>query len=140
MVPEQTILRLSREAAEGSKILSGREAARLTGGVPVYADMGGVFVVFGDGRVLSLEHDTTNVRPVEDPVWRMVALVSAAKKFPELAALMPERPPNAVTCPDCGGSGVRFAKNLICGTCHYSGWVNPQKEAEERPNRKPDHT
>ena|SRR5579863_6315423 len=89
MVPDKTIRRLSHEIAEGSKWDWQREAARLTGGVPVYSDMGGVLVVLGDGRVLSLEHDTTNVQPEEDSGWRMIALVSAAKKFPELAPLMP---------------------------------------------------
>jgi hypothetical protein len=122
MVSDETIRRLSLSEAEGSSSTDAREAARATGGVPAYEDLGGVLVVFGDGRVMHFDPDAKTVRAVSDPKWRSVALVKAAAKFSELASLVPSRPPDAATCPTCHGDGTLLG-GVLCGVCGGSGWV-----------------
>jgi hypothetical protein len=83
MLPDETIRRFSREVAEGSQYAWARDAALLAGGVPVYADMRGVLVVFGHGRVMPVS-DSNAIRIVEDKRRHTIAYVSAARRFPEL--------------------------------------------------------
>jgi hypothetical protein len=117
----QIIGRLSHEAAVGASPSVDRDAAARTGGVPVYADMGGVLVIMPDCSVLYYNPETDRVNPVDD-CWRVVALVKAAKKFRELQQLRPVRPDNAVTCAQCGGEGVVLGR-LDCGVCFGTGWT-----------------
>jgi hypothetical protein len=123
MVPDETIHGLSREAAERSPDRHKRKAARITAGVPVYSDMMGELVVFGDGRVLYFDTETNTVRPVEEDLWRRIALAQAAQKFPEQKSLLPSKHPGTITCLECGGTGV-VCRGIICGSCQSLGWVD----------------
>lgn len=116
-----TIMRLSHEAAVGASLSEAREAAARTGGVPVHADLGGVLVLAPDGSVLHYDPDSGGVSLVADEHWRILALVKAARKFPELQQLRPPRPKTAVACPPCGGDGVILG-GVDCGACSGSGW------------------
>jgi hypothetical protein len=121
MTLEDDIRRLSRHMAEHAASEFARKAAALTGGVPVYSDMGGTLVVEPTGEVLLFDHDTGTVKSPGEPKWTLAALAKAAERFPELAALAPVRPPDAGTCPACGGSGLILS--IDCGTCMGLGWL-----------------
>ena len=114
--------RLSQEAAAGGSPSEAREAAARTGGVPVHTDLGGVLVLAPDGSVLHYDPDSGQVNPVADDRWRVLALVKAARKFPELQPLRPRRPATAVACPQCGGDGVVLG-GVDCGVCSGIGWT-----------------
>jgi hypothetical protein len=118
----EIIKRLSSEAVTAASPLEAREAAARTGGIPVYADMGGILVVAPDGSVLHYDPDNGQVSPVREDCWRIVALVKAARKFPELRQLQPRKPDTASTCAQCGGEGVVFG-NIDCGVCWGTGWT-----------------
>jgi hypothetical protein len=122
MTLEGEIRRLSKEVAESDQSIPARQAAERTGGVPVYSDIGGTLVVAPNGDVLHFDPDTESVRPVTEDRWRNLALARAAKRFPELVVLAPLRPPDATTCPACGGLGVVLG-SVGCAECTGLGWV-----------------
>jgi hypothetical protein len=102
--------------------------------LPVYLDWTGFVGLREDGELLFVGSD-----PPQDPAileeahFRRIALAVAAQDYPELAFLRPERPPDAVVCPSCGGAGrvvlagVQAPPNVLCA-CGGLGWV-PQAEA-----------
>jgi hypothetical protein len=118
----EVISRLSKEAAVGASLSETRDAAARTGGVPVHTDLGGVLVVAPDGSVLHYNPESCTVNVVLERGWRVLALVKAAAKFPELRGLRPARPSTAVTCTLCGGHGVILG-GADCGLCFGSGWT-----------------
>jgi hypothetical protein len=122
MRTNEEISRLSNKLAEDSSSADVREAARITGGVPAHIDMTGILVVLTEGKVAFFDTETRTVRDVEDDSWRTIARVSAAKKYPELQPLVPERPPDAQTCVECEGSGMVMGM-AICGNCYGLGWI-----------------
>jgi tetratricopeptide (TPR) repeat protein len=99
-----------------------REAAKITNALPVYGDLGGILCISRDGRVLCLDNSGL-VTVVTDDFWRIVAAVSAAEKYPELSAILPERPPGAKPCSDCSGFGKFMTSRAFCGKCRGLGWV-----------------
>jgi hypothetical protein len=119
---DEIISSLSKRLGTDAESDDVRAAAKLTGGVPVYADIGGILIVLTDGRVVHFDPDTHIVTPVTDTKWRRVALANAARKFPELATLLPARPTDARSCTVCGGTGVLLGAN--CGSCSGLGWVD----------------
>lgn len=125
------IERLSREAAAGASLPEAREAAARTGGVPVHADLGGVLVLATDGSVLHYDPEGGRVSPVEDIRWQLLALVKAARAFPDLRQLRPGMPDTAVACERCGGRGVILG-DLDCGACFGIGW-NPEPPPPRGP-------
>ena len=114
------IERLAREAASPAGPEVTREAARRTGGVPVHADLGGVLVVAVDGSVLHYDPETDTVSAADER-WRSLARAKAARLFPELRSLAPQRPFGSVACDQCGGSG-EILGGMDCGACLGVGW------------------
>lgn len=117
----EAIRALSRDAAQHDRD-EVRAAARLTGGVPVHWDLGGVLAVTPDGGVAYYDPETGEVCVEREAGWRTLARVKAARKYPELQTLLPERPGTAVTCSQCGGSGTVFG-HIDCGACFGAGWI-----------------
>jgi hypothetical protein len=104
---------------------------RRAGALPVYADLGGALLIERTGRVLSI---STNQSWDEDAVTEeerddnqvTVAYVCAAELFPSLNFLRPARPPSAMDCSKCCGTGrLRIGRvSLVgCGSCWWLGWV-----------------
>lgn len=116
------IRRLSHEAVRKEATSELRSAAQRTGGVPVYADLGGVLVVMADGGVLRFDPEAEGVSVVDDERWRTLALARASRRFPELSDLCPSRPLASTTCPQCNGEGVILG-GLECGNCFGVGWL-----------------
>jgi hypothetical protein len=61
------------------------------------------------------------VKPVEDRVDWLSALVDGARRYPELRELLPSRGPEAVEC-ECTRHPEIFGK-MICSECCGLGWV-----------------
>lgn len=89
--------------------------------------MGGILVLRSDGSVAHYDPETDRMREVHDDEagrWRTFALIQAARQFPELGALYPPRPNDAIVCSECAGSGARY-ESFICGACLGTGWLAP---------------
>lgn len=106
------------------------EAVRVSGALPVYADMGGTLFLRPDGEILALAHDEGDEPQLEtDERWRITAVVVGAEKYPELRPLLPIRPAETEDCDACAGQGrIRVAEidyRFLCGNCYGLGWVAP---------------
>lgn len=117
---DEVVRRLSSEAASSATLPEAREAALSTGGVPVFADVGGVFVLAVDGTILYYDYDLHTARPEEDHRWRTLALVHAARNFTELRLVAPVRSEFDINCSECNGEGTLFG--FDCGRCFGTGW------------------
>jgi hypothetical protein len=109
-----------------------RAVAMLTGGLPVYSDIGGTLAITSDGRLLRHVDDTGEVVEEVDERWQTLAFISAAERYPELAELRPSGSERAVPCGDCGGTG-RLIGNVRCAECLGLGWKYPA--GEKNPER-----
>ena len=118
------ILSLSQRSAERYSDPMVQSAIIKTGGVPVYSDLGGVLLIDPEMTVLELDTETGALRVVSDAAWRRVAFSCAARTFPLLAELMPQRPQGAVPCGQCMESGCLLGE-VTCGKCHGLGWLDP---------------
>jgi hypothetical protein len=100
--------------------------AREMQALPVSMDVGGGLAFTADGRVLSLDWQTGQVKPTNDESAITRAAVAASEKYPELRELLPDKPPTATTCCICKGTGkVVLTPDVTCGcgTCWGLGWV-----------------
>ncbi len=113
------IQRLSAAAASAA-LPEERMAAAASGGVPVHVDVGGVLVVCVNG-VQAFDPATGSLRHVTDE-WATTALVKAARRFPELASLLPQKPLSASSCSACQGTGSILGV-LTCASCSGIGWI-----------------
>jgi hypothetical protein len=78
----------------------------LLGGLPLYADMGGGVAIRANGELIGFVWDEPqSIQPEADPHLRFLALVAGSQRYPELAALSPQRTPKDRDCPSCGGTG-----------------------------------
>jgi len=104
-------------------------------GVMIYADIGGAAYIHADGRI---EVEPADAVPGnawrEDPDVVTAILVTAAKRRPALAELLPERPAYANDCGVCGATGWVHVGVLttVCGYCHGLGWLAPPNKSLER--------
>ena len=103
--------------------------------LPAMLDMGGCLGLQPTGEVASfLWDEPRQLRPERDERIRNLAYHQAALKHPRLAPLVPSRPPDAVVCSCCGGSGRcnglpdRLADSVVC-YCGGLGWL-PRKHAQ----------
>jgi hypothetical protein len=62
------------------------------------------------------------VRPVEDRLWVLSALVAGIVRHPELRALLPVRPPDAIDC-HCREHPLLASDKVLCGECGGIGWL-----------------
>jgi hypothetical protein len=98
-----------------------QEAARVTGGFPVYCAMDGFLLLARDGRILLYKTETNETREVSGGENQLLALVAAATTYEEFRELMPVRPAKADSCLACRGTGSIYES--ICGTCYGTGWL-----------------
>ena len=108
-----------------------RQLATALDALPVYADIGGALLIRPSGQVLLVESDQpwgagSKYRFVEEGPWRMLALVSAARRFPSLSFLRPRRPDTALQCRGCGGLGSSSLAGgeVVCAGCQGLGWLS----------------
>jgi hypothetical protein len=77
-----------------------------------------------DGQLIrwSTEGDYAGMRPIEDRIWMLSALVAGAQRYAELRALLPKRPPGAVDCP-CRKHPLLASGKVLCDQCGGIGWL-----------------
>src|SRR5262249_60325042 len=94
------------------------------GALPLYADMGGVIGIRPDGTLVEWSHDGggRDARPVEDRIGVLIALVAAARRYPEFQKLLPVRGPGAIDC-DCRRIPQCVSGLISCGQCGGMGWL-----------------
>jgi hypothetical protein len=88
------------------------------------------FETFGlraDGEVVrwaTADHPDpyTGIRPVDDRVDWLSALVEGARRYPELQSLLPPREPGSVDC-QCVSIPLFSSGKFICPECCGLGWV-----------------
>jgi hypothetical protein len=92
--------------------------------LPVVFDMGGILGMKRDGTVISVPWDEPRTtREETSSVAHMAAVIGAAQKYPELAALGPRRPADALDCPQC--SVLNQDGQRGCPVCWHLGWSPP---------------
>jgi hypothetical protein len=95
--------------------------------LPLYLGWVAVIGLRPDGSFVCWDHEEGPdvVKPLSDPYWERMALCEGAKKYPELASLVPSRPPEARDCEFCRGTGqIEGLPQVICG-CGGLGWILP---------------
>jgi hypothetical protein len=94
------------------------------GALPLYADMRGVIGIRPDGTLVEWSHDGggRDARPVEDRIWVLIALVAAARRYPEFQKLLPVRGPGAIDC-DCRRTPTCISGLIYCSRCGGMGWL-----------------
>ncbi len=98
------------------------------GALPLVTDMGGCIALRPDGAIVTFAWDEPHAfEVVVDDRLRNVALYQGSLKYPEITALVPSRPADAIDCPHCGGAGTPLLAgntipNVIC-FCGGLGWV-----------------
>jgi len=104
-----------------------RPAVRAHAFLPLYLGWVAALGVRPDGSFVRWDHenDPANVKLLSDAYWQRMALCQGAKKYPELRALLPERPGAALTCDACGGSGQMSAAPQVVCKCGGIGWIVP---------------
>src|SRR3954468_10345780 len=107
-----------------------RRAAAKLGVIPITSELSRAFGIrVADGRIVSFNRDEPfDVRPVAVPNAELAVLGHAWTKFPELVALVPTRPVDAIDCLACRGSGVMKDGELPSGLSCYCGglgWLLP---------------
>jgi hypothetical protein len=107
--------------------------------LPAVLDMGGCYGLRPSGEVVSfLWDEPEQIRTETDDRIRNVAYCQAARKYPVLASIVPRRPPDAVLCAQCGGSGRcagvpdRVAQSVVC-YCGGLGWLPGKYAASPCP-------
>jgi hypothetical protein len=98
-------------------------------GLPIAGSIGFDATLLSDGTVIWHTYDIGD----EDPdVWRLAtreeritALLIAAERMPQLAALLPVRKAEAVECAECSGRGTTVMNVVFCSHCGGLGWVPP---------------
>jgi hypothetical protein len=122
-------LHLVEEAlAEYLRTADGDAFAARYRALPLYAEWYGTTYLTASGKFLYLNEETAPPRLENDlnDASRLVALVLAAERYPQLRALLPQRPAGTPDCEDCGGGGhviiMGNASNIICGPCNGLGW------------------
>jgi hypothetical protein len=118
--------RLAEYLSRPDEVWGVADIARQYNALPVYLDMGGMLFLTPSGDVFFLgNEDGDSMQPETSIEWRTIAAVVASEKYPELAALRPQRPDSAIDCPECGGTGRVMPQRLRCGDCLSLGWKLP---------------
>ena len=97
--------------------------------LPLIWDFGGVFTINPSGDIISFLWDHWGDPQVEsDPRIQNSVLFGGSKRYPELKDLVPTKPDDARTCPDCEGTGISpYAEKLntdaIVCYCGGLGWL-----------------
>ena len=102
------------------------------GALYLFGTIGMEAVLLPDGSVLVAVDERWDEPQAPLPEWRRatetertLSLMIARKRLPEVADLLPQRPPRVPDCPQCGGSGFLLGDAIACGNCGALGWLQP---------------
>ncbi|BEL04641.1 hypothetical protein Q0Z83_028320 [Actinoplanes sichuanensis] len=124
MISEEIFSRLVEAQAASDD--PGAAQARTLGLLAVFNSLWEFYLLAPNGDVFVDRDDGAPLAATS--AERDLAYVQAARRFPELRHLMPERRPGTRTCPQCGGSGVVVladGRTVFCGPpCNSRGWTD----------------
>jgi hypothetical protein len=113
------------------------QEARRHGAIALMGTIGSIWMLRPDGTFWDADEDWGKpLQPLEER-FHLMALAIGVERFPWLEELLPRRPPGAVACPDCGGSGVRVPAREasrpsggghFCERCQCLGWIGGQSD------------
>jgi hypothetical protein len=117
-------------ASSGPDPLNLRVIARTAAILPVvrgWEDLGAIRL---DGTPVVVHYEAPHdVTEIPDRMGQYMLLGYCAARFPRLAEILPDRPPDAVDCELCQGSGRNAtASDGIC-LCGGLGWLAPSQGA-----------
>ena len=101
--------------------------------LPLFFDWSAFMALLPDGRIVWVPYDEpSDIEVVQEERVRNLGLFQATKLHPVLQFLLPPKPPNAIDCPDCQGTGrlpfppgsEHLAERLVC-YCGGIGWLPP---------------
>jgi len=103
------------------------------GFLPLYVGWVATLGIRPDGTLVRWNHedDPTHLHELDNAFQQRMAIKQAVDRYPELEALIPPRPDDAVVCEKCSGSGKAHAQ-VIC-ECGGVGWVIPGEDHGEAP-------
>lgn len=107
-----------------------RRAVEKLNVLPLTSDAGGFYAMTIAATVVEVRWDDVIASEVTDTRALNVALFQGAKRYPELASLLPNRPPDAATCTSCSGTGEPsdippHLQNAVVCYCGGAGWLPP---------------
>jgi hypothetical protein len=107
--------------------------------LPLYAGWTGTTYLTASGEFWfrNCEYAPPRIENDLNDSSKIVALVVATERYPQLARLLPKRPDLAIECDACGGRGqitVGNLSNIICGECSGLGW---REAAGAQPRAQP---
>lgn len=102
--------------------------------LPLSINFSTCYAVNSDGEIAVLDFNDENIYTFlefeRDPRIRSLVLCQGAKRFPDLAELMPIRPNDAVDCKQCEGTGIEplnkklgYETEVIVCWCGGLGWL-----------------
>ena len=96
--------------------------------IPLIGSLGFDSALSRDGTVWVAFYDLSPQSPPEE--WRTAdahertwLLVCAARRFPALNLLLPSKPQDAISCPECSGTGFTLNNVVVCMKCSALGWL-----------------
>jgi hypothetical protein len=110
--------------------------------LPLYAGWTGTtyLTTAGEFWFRNCEYNPPRIENDLNESSKLVSLVLAAERHPQLASLLPSRPDGAINCDECDGKGqitIGNVSNLICGQCSALGWrtsaVEPRDDQSSYP-------
>jgi len=114
-----------------------RGAIERLSALPLFFDWSAFMALLPDGQIVWVPYDNEpgEIEVVQEERLRNIGLFQATKLHPELQFLVPPKPPNAIDCPDCQGTGTlsfppgseHLAERLVC-YCGGIGWLPPCKK------------
>jgi hypothetical protein len=107
------------------------------GALPLYADVVSVIGIRPDGTLIEWSHDGggLDARPVEDRIWVLIALVAAARQYPEFQKLLPVRGLSAMDCA-CKRTPAYISGLIYCRRCGRMGSLTAEvSRPDARPGR-----
>jgi hypothetical protein len=110
-------------------------AARRWNFLPLYRGWWSTLGIRPDGSFVRWddEDDPEVIKPLAEPFLQRLALCQGAKKHPELRALLPARPPEAITCEHCNGLGDMPGLPTFVCPCGGCGWIVPGESHGKNP-------
>ncbi len=125
--PTAALSALLRERIAAQVVVAGLEgwpanSVTRQGLLLLHLDVVWVYGISADGVVLAVDVDDTQ-QQLETALHAVNAVAQAARKFPELRELLPERPADAIACSFCEGTGD--AGGSVACVCEGLGWRLP---------------
>jgi transcriptional regulator with XRE-family HTH domain len=132
------------EATPKTGLHADHEAARY-GGISLMGTIGATWLLRPDGTFWDVDDDSGRpLQPLKADL-HITALVAGTGRHPWLAAILPSRPPGALSCGPCTGRGKLALGSdaeqfIYCSACRGLGWTSPApppmarriKESRER--------